>query len=144
MITFIISMLIAFAWLGYETDWLRVRLLAGTPCVIKYASYEVYNMLKKRNPKWSDTTLHTGNNFPEEHTQNGEPQYIVILTPGIDGVLCGWDWLDHHVADLVDYQPKVDMTIGNINYHMTIKQPAIIKDIMRVNKLTKKQKLAYS
>ncbi|KKK68078.1 hypothetical protein LCGC14_2947700, partial [marine sediment metagenome] len=28
MITFIISMLIAFAWLGYETDWLRVRLLA--------------------------------------------------------------------------------------------------------------------
>jgi len=35
------------------------------------------------------------------------------------------------------------MAIGGVRYNMHIKQPSIIKDIMKANKLTKKQKLAY-
>lgn len=45
---------------------------------------------------------------------------------------------------LADYKPQVELAIAGVRYNMTIKQPAIIKDVMRVNHLTRKQKLAYA
>ena len=144
MIPAIIIISLAFFWLLVETDYMRVRLLVGAISKPKYARYEVYNFLKSRKPSWNDKPIYEGGNLPEGYTPNGEPKYTIILSPGIDNVLCGFDWLNEHCASMVDYQPKVEMAIGGVRYHMTIKQPAIIKDIMRVNHLTKKQKLAYA
>jgi len=143
MILALLVIALAFTWLLYETDFLRVRLPVGK-VKPKYAKYEVYNMLRKRKVYWNETVLYKGGNLPVDHSPDGEPCYQIILNPGIKNVLCGWDWLNEHCADMVDYQPKVEMAIGGVRYNMTIKQPAIIKDIMRVNKLTKKQKLAYA
>jgi hypothetical protein len=36
------------------------------------------------------------------------------------------------------------MAISGVRYNMTFKDQKIIKDVMRVNKLTKKQKQAYA
>lgn len=143
-IWFIVLMLLEFALLGYATKWFTVRLPKGTGR--KCASYSAYNNvgLKRRKPAYFHTPLHSGNNFPDGCSPNGAPTYDIILSLGIEGVLCGWEWLDEHCGDMVDYKPTVYMTIGGVKYSMTIKQPAIIKDIMRVNHLTKKQKLAYA
>jgi len=144
MIVLIIISL-AFTWLLYETDYLRVRLLVGhPPYPPKYARYEAYNIYTRRKPSWNDKPLYEGGNLPADYSPNGEPCYQVILNPGIKNILCGWDWLNEHCADMVDYQPKVEMTMGGVRYNMTIKQPAIIKDIMKANRLTRKQKLAYA
>ena len=88
MIPALITICMAFAWLLYETDYMRVRLLAGEPRV-KYARYEVFNILKSRKTRWGDTPLHTGGNMPEGYKWNGEPCYNIILHPGIKDVLCG-------------------------------------------------------
>lgn len=143
MIPTIIILLGALYWLLKETDYLRVRLLVGAESKPKYARYKAYNSLTKRK-YYDGGTLHEGNNYPEGYSPNGEPEYQIVLNPGIDNILCGWDWLNYHVADMVDYQPKVEMAIGGVRYNMTIKQPAIIKDVMRVNHLTRKQKLEYA
>jgi hypothetical protein len=141
MIPTIIILLGALYWLLRETDYLRVRLLVGELAKPKYARYKAYNGFNKRSEY---TRLHEGNNYSEGYSPNGEPEYIVVLNPGIKDVLCGWEWVDKHCAAMVDYQPKVEMQIGGVRYNMTIKQPAIIKDVMRVNHLTRKQKLAYA
>ena len=144
MIALIITGL-AFVWLGYETDWMRVRLRAGE-LKVKRAGYRVYSTLSKR--KCLGTAIHKGGNIEwQKYTDvpvNGDKVYDIVVSAGLDNVLCGFDWLDRHCADLVDYEPKVEMLMGGVRYNMTIKQPAIIKDIMRVNKLTRKQKLAYA
>ncbi len=137
-IWFIIWMLAGFAWLGYEIYKYPNYIEVLQP---KYARYEVYHALKSHT--LGHTPLLEGGNLPEDYSPNGEPCYTIVLSPGIDGVLCGYTWLDNHCADLVDYEPEVNMHIGGVRYSMHIKQPSIIKDIMRVNKLTKKQKLAY-
>lgn len=143
MLATIIVIALALSWMVYETDFMRVRLLVGEPAKPKYARYKVYNSSSRKTLK-PDYRLHEGDNYPEGYSPNGEPEYIIVLNPGIDNVLCGWEWLNKHCADLVDYQPKVQMLTGGVKYDMTIKEPSIIKDVMRVNKLTKKQKLAYA
>ena len=143
MITTIIIMSLAFSWLGYETDWMRIRLPIGDRLIPKYARYEVYQGLKKRTVFWGDLAIYEGYNCQNDE-RNGEPTYYIFLSPGVKSVLCGWDWLNEHCADMVDYQPKVEMNMGGVRYNMTIKQPSIIKDIMKANKLTRKQKLAYA
>lgn len=144
MITAIIIISLGFGWLLIETDFMRVRLPVGKAAKPKYARYKAYNILRKGKPTWYDKPIYEGNNYPEGYSPNGEPEYTVILNPGIDNVLCGWQWLDQHCASMVDYQPRLDMAIGGVRYNMVIKQPAIIKDIMKANKLTKKQRLAYA
>jgi len=117
--------------------------LIGEPAKPKYARYKVYNSASRKTLK-PDRFLANGDNYPEGYTPNGEPEYMVILSPGIDNVLCGFDWLDQHCADLVDYEPRVEMNTGGVRYNMNIKQPSIIKDIMKANKLTTAQRLAYA
>ena len=138
MITTIILLALAFGWLLWETDYLRVQLYIGklTP---KYARYKVYNKLSNRKPTYGDTLLYEGDNYPADYSPNGEPEYYILLSPGVKGVLCGYDWLNEHCANMVDYKPQVFMTIGNIRYNMTINKPSVIKDIMKANHLTRKQ-----
>jgi len=137
---------LGFIWLGYETDWMRVRLLVGAEAIIteqKYARYEVFNNLgiKQRKPSYSNRFIHKGGNVPEGYKWNGEPCYQIILSPGIGKVLCGYAWLDEHCADLVDYEPRVEMNICGIRYDMHIKSIGIIKEVMEANKLSKAEKL---
>ncbi|KKM07041.1 hypothetical protein LCGC14_1737950 [marine sediment metagenome] len=143
-IWFIAWMLIAFGWLGYETDWLTVNITYGYAAEPKYAKWEVYHMLKNRQPNWRAKPAYEGSNLPVDYKPNGEPCYRIILSPGIKNVLCGFAWLNKHCADMVDYQPEVSMNIGGVRYSMTIKEPAIIKDVMRANKLTRSQRLSYA
>lgn len=140
MIATIIIVSLAFVYLLIETDFLRVHLLIGKDKPPKYARYKVYNSLSRKQGSF----LRDGNNYPEGYSPNGEPEYTVILNPGVNDVLCGWDWLDIHCASMVDYHPEVYLHIGGVRYTMTIKQPAIIKDVMRANKLNKKQREVYA
>jgi len=55
--------------------------------------------------------------------------------------ICGWDWLLNTMHVIPEY--KIELNTGGVRYNMTIKKDSVLKDVMRVNKLTKKQKLAY-
>lgn len=142
MIPTILIVCLAFTWLLIETNCLRVRLLIGKEKPPKYARYVALNGLTKKQGNW--THLKDGNNYPEGYTPNGEPEYKVILNLGIDNILCGWEWLDKHVADMVDYQPNLEMNLGGVRYKITVKQPDILTKVMKANKLNKEQKLLYA
>ncbi len=140
MIVTILILSLMYAYLLWELNWLRIRLPVGAIKPPKYARYIAYNVLGNHRPMH----LYQGDNYPKGYVRNGEPEYSIFLSPGIHEPMCGWKWLDAHVADMVDYKPEVYMVIGNVRYTMTIKEPSIIKDIMRVNKLTRAQKQALA
>jgi hypothetical protein len=138
---FIVLIILEFACLGYFTKFMTVRLYRGNGQVkTQYASYRVCTSLRKRKAYWQCPEIHAGDNFPTNFRRNGEPCYDVVLTPGVTNILCGWEWLDKHCADMVDYKPEVFMAIANIRYTMTIKQPSIIKNIIKANHLTRREK----
>ena len=137
MILTLLAIALAFTWLLKETNYLRINLLIGKEKAKVFAQYKAYNSLKKR--KYYDVPIHYGSNAEEP----AGVTYQVVFSPGITEPLCGWDWLDKHCADLVDYAPRVQMAIGGVRYDMTIKSPGILDKVMKVNKLTKKQRLQY-
>ena len=130
----------AFYWLGRETDWLRIRLPMGAdvPALLPGpAQYVAYNALRKA--KRYSVEIHRGSN---QEIPTG-PTYHVVLNPGVDEPLCGWDWLDKHVGDLVNYQPRVQMEMAGVRYDMTIKAPGILDQVMKANKLSKQERARY-
>jgi hypothetical protein len=145
-ITFIIFIPF-FIWLLKETNWLRINL-----CYILEPKLAVYRIHYKLKGKSKGPDGFRGNIPGIENMHNayclGDSVkcYDVYLSPGIDNVLCGWQWLDTHCADQVDYTPKVYLATGNgVRYTMTIKHPEIIPAIMKVNRMSSKQKkLAYA
>lgn len=143
MIAAIIIIGLALYWLAIETDYLRVRLLVGKPAPPKYARYKVYNSMGKGR-KYYTSPIYEGDNYPPDYSPNGEPEYNIILSPGINGVLCGYDWLNKHCAALVDYAPDLYLATGGVRYTMHLKQPTILKDVMKANKLKKAERLAYA
>ena len=142
MILTILTIALALIWLGKETDWLRVRLLIGKDKPKVFAQYRAFNSLKKK--KYYEVEVHAGSNADEPQGT----MYTVVLDPGITDPICGWDWLDKHVADLVDYTPRVELQLAGIKYDMTIKpagiEQGIMDKVMKVNKLSKQEKLKYS
>ncbi|MFA5153239.1 MAG: hypothetical protein WC554_11810 [Clostridia bacterium] len=139
MIATILIVSLAFYWLLRETDYFRIHLIRGAiPVKAKaYAAYKAYSTLSRK--KTYEVPIYTGDNIPDDIEAEGFRTYNIVLSPGVDNVLCGWDWLNQHVADLENYNPKVYMSIGNVRYDMVIKDPSIIKDIVRVNHLTKRE-----
>ena len=139
ILTYVIFCL-SFLWLAYETDWLTIRLVYDTTPKPR-ARYRVYQSLTKRMG-YGDG-IHEGQNYKDGNNEprysQGDIDYKVFLSPGVDDVLCGFDWLDKHFDSMVNYQPQVEMNIGNVHYQMTIKKPELIKDIMRANKMTRRQ-----
>ncbi len=143
MITALTIISLAFTWLLYESDWLRVNLaeLAKLNC----AGYRFYSTLSRG--KYHGKAEHRGGNIEwvyNDYPKNGNKIYDIIVSPGINNVLCGWEWLDKHCADLVDYQLGIEMNMGGVRYKMHIKAPNILKDVMKANRLSKAEKLQYA
>jgi len=136
----LIGIALAFIWLLRETDYLRIRLPMGAdipPVPPKPAQYRAYNSLRKK--KHYEIEIHHGSN---QEVPDG-PTYHIVLDPGVTEPLCGWDWLDKHVGDLVDYQPRVQMQLAGVRYDMTIKAPGILDQVMKANKLSKQERARY-
>ena len=153
MIPTLVIIALAFTWLLFETDFMRVRLLVGedinyftrwltefrrfgiketnfeAPITyptepIKYTGYCINRTLKK--------SIH---HYPEI--------YLIYLSPNCDALISR-QWLDKHWNDLADYKPEVEMTIGGVRYKMLIKAPEIITKFMKVNKLSKQERARYA
>ena len=109
MIPIIIVVSLAFLWLGYETDWLRVRL-----------------------------TGYEESNYPTKTWTELRPSKILrtdvmwLRYPDSVAPLCGWDWLNKTLHIMPDYSIEL---IG-IGYKTTIHSAdaSALRDAMRVNR----------
>ncbi len=53
------------------------------------------------------------------------------VRPGIDPI-CGWDWLNLHEHDLDGWTPTIELTKPGSHYTLTIKDPAVTKEVSRI------------
>jgi hypothetical protein len=122
--------LTAFCWLLVETDYLRVRLPVGILYEIG-ASCQWHLPDDAVTDDMKQELLNLWSKLPKEVKAK--------FAQGLESPLCGWGYA-YQYRNLTP-ECAVEMTIGNVRYNMTIKQPSIIKDVMRVNHLTNKQKV---
>ena len=120
----IVIISLALYWLGYESRWLTIRLLVGCDAVIIEYARKPWEELEPRG-KISLKNYPFWLCFPEH------------MHP-----LCGREWLENTMHVVPEY--NIYMAIGGCRYNMTVKQEGILKQVMKANKLTKKQKAAYA
>lgn len=130
-IWFMVLIALEFAWLGYETKWLTIRLYKGkatpAPQLPKTAAYHIHYTLGRSH--FSPTKCYEMPNW-----NYSDALYHIFLSPGLNDVLCGWEWLNEHCADLVNYHPKVELCFGNgYKQTFTLKKPELIKQIVKIN-----------
>lgn len=117
---------LAFTWLAYETNWMRVRLLTGV-------------VLKPFLDRWCNE-FHVSPNYfdftwvPLELTITPQyKHYNIELSPGVT-VMCGQKWLDKHYHDLDNYEPRVELYFGNgYRQNFTLRKPQLMKSIIKIN-----------
>lgn len=106
MLITILAIIAALYWLGLESNWLTIRLLAdkepdNRKTWDELKPYKVY----KNHPFWL------------RHPDN--------MTP-----LCGWDWLNKRTHIIPVY--KIELIQPGYKSTMTIRNDSIIKDVFRV------------
>ena len=126
MIATLIIIGLAFAWLGYETDWMRVRLVNGAtqkPFPDRWC--DEFHL----SPKYFDFTWVPLEFSIAPHYRH----YNIELSPGVT-VMCGQKWLDKHYHDLDNYEPQVELYFGNgYKQTFTLRKPELIKQIVKIN-----------
>ncbi len=158
----LIIIALAFIWLGYETEWLTVRLLVGSGQVDYPSSpYSFGRWLKEFD-------FHFANPFigQPDYSQVPQPKlgfvftalncrnswsdrYTIELSAGVENnkepVLCGKKWLNKHWNDLVDYKPQIEISAYGVTHKMTLKSAdtKLLRDIakatMKVSRIEKKR-----
>jgi hypothetical protein len=121
---------IAFWYLLIETNFLRIRLYVGAICqdgdccAWKFKDEWV-------TPEMKQHLLNLWTNLPKEIRAKYQE--------GIQEPMCGWGYA-YQYHDVIP-ECKVEMNLNNVRYKFDLKDPSILKDIMKANKLTKKQKV---
>jgi hypothetical protein len=113
MIATIVIVSLALVWLGYETRWMRVRLLTGaayTPPQYEYKTWdelELWRLPERYQPFWL------------KHPDNMLP-------------LCGWDYLKNTMHVIPDI--TMSLYFGN-GYRQTFRllKPELMKQIIKIN-----------
>jgi len=124
MIACLIVVSLAFVWMLYEADWMRIRLPVGViskPVMVRVNR----NMLI--NPCLS------------KPSNNG------YLSPGVVDILPGWEWLESREHPVPDYRFEIIAWGCKHKIHLLpdaiLKQPNIVKSICRIAlKPTKEQR----
>ena len=124
MIELIITIGLALIWLGYETNWMTIRLPYGAD--IPPAIYTTWDMLKPYRP---------------------DKQYpFWVRCPDAMSPLCGWDYINN--ARHIVPQYKIEIAAFGVRNKITLKDGGnakLLKDISTAAlKATKAQKLAYA
>ena len=146
MIPCFIIILLALAWLGYETDWLTVRLLYGAPTAepidLRALWLDTFNPLIGYNyerllsqPRGEATYT----DMPPFRLQQIDMRdYAAELSIGVrynkEPYLCGIEWLRKHLHGLDTYFPRVELYYGNgYSQKFTLKDPRLMKQVIKIN-----------
>ena len=109
MIALLATILMALNWLLYETDWMRVRLVAGIEVPSNGHKFKSWDQLKPWNPNFR--------------------QYPMWLTHPDNMVpLCGLAWLENTMHIIPEC--RIELNHSGVRYNMTIKEAAIMRSVV--------------
>jgi len=130
MLITIITFSLLFYWLLIETDYLRVNLsyrLHEIPDYSGAAGFRCYYRIGNKKRRAIDSHF-------REYNYNGHKNYDIVFQPGITEPLCGWQWLENHCGDLVNYQPRFALEAYGVKHNMVIKAQGLIPEVMKAVK----------
>ena len=119
-IWFIVTILISFIWLFYESDWMRIRLLVGKIVVEQPEPIKTIHLWKFSYGSQVGFTSNVG------YSIHGNPTYLIcgrtndatLLSPGLTEPICSWDWLLSHEHPIAEY--KITILAWNVRHHITL------------------------
>ncbi len=116
----IISLILAFLWLGYETDWLRVRLLAGLG--IEPGTCSEWKLLNSKVTK----------DMKRDLIKNWQLNKIgnALFSGNHLQPLCGWGFAYQYRNFTPEY--KVELITEHSKITMRTKSIPVLRDAFRV------------
>ena len=146
MVPCFIIILLALAWLGYETDWLTVRLLYGAPTAepidLRALWIDTFDELLAYNYKGFLSKIigeATVTDMPPfSRIRITIADYAEELSIGVrhnhEPFLCGMKWLNKNLHSLDNYFPRVELYYGNgYSQKFTLKDPRLMKQVIKIN-----------
>ena len=112
MIPLLIWFSLLLAWLGYETDWFRVRLLFGVYTPDSEHQYATWDKLKPWQIRKTDATW--------------------LRFPDIIAPLTGWDWLKNTMHIIPEY--RIELIGETYKTTITSHSTQALGDAFRVNR----------
>lgn len=87
----------------------------------------------KRSDYWNKT-----HGLPETKERRGSqtPAFVFHLPKGEP--LCGWDWVNEHLYDLIDYVPRIEIVSPSFNLMVEIDSKKKLKDTIKAIKQSKR------
>ena len=107
MIPCVISIGLAFLWMLYESDWLRIRLPVGASKPVK--TIRIWQCNYTDHIKGTSYTGFTNN----ERNQNpywvfkNKDTSINLFNVGITEPVCGWEWLLNHEHPIIENRIEI-------------------------------------
>lgn len=151
-IWFTIWMILSFTWFGYESDWMRIRLLVGaltkaidldTWCSTwhiypeRFQPYQFPPQPTCAMPSSVRVGAYRENGHHGIYRLNSNDAYgsdSMLFSPGIIEPICGWEWLESKEHPLVEY--IIEITAWGVHYKITLlpntTKPNLMKDICRI------------
>ena len=119
-IWFIIFILLSFTWLGYETNWMRVRLLVGN------LPEPTKPQPTKPEPKLKPIKVY---NYAAPWTKS------FSFSPGVELGKEQADWLTwaYQHPDEVNPPCRIDLKINGNRYAMKVNKPSVLAQVIKVN-----------
>ena len=57
-----------------------------------------------------------------------------LISKTIKEPICGWQWVYQHLHDLDGWQPRIELDYGGVKFNMTVKNPEVLRDIIKAMK----------
>ena len=136
MLTALLVILSGLVYLMLETNWMTIRLPMGADTM---------------SPYW--LLLRLGDFYATEDDIRDMRHQLMWPGKGVKGIdwhnttytpLVSWDWLKVHWHDLDGYQQDIEIDAYGVRSKMTVKQPAVIKEVMKALKPSRAMKLQYA
>lgn len=123
MLPCLVVISLAFTWLLYESDWLRIRLLVGA-LVAPTKTIRLYRHTK-----------HDQVGFSKSDNTYLDRKVDTIFSACITEPICGWDWLLNRNHPLVEYRISIEAWGCKHSIHLcdnpNIDQGRIMKDVCK-------------
>ena len=112
MITSLIVISLAFTWLLYESDWMRVRLPVG-------AIKESIKTIKLWQFSYHDKVGISQQSHAQAPYYNPQrDNTILMLNVGITEPVCGWDWILNHEHPIIENH--IEIIAHNCKHTITL------------------------
>jgi len=125
MIPCLIVITLAFTWLLYESNWLRIRLMYGA--ISQGKTIKLYRI------RHNEQVGITNDESTITQPHYGSKKHLHLLNVGIAEPITGWDWILNHKHPIVEYRISIQAWGCKHSIHLCENADSrIMKDVCKI------------